>query len=80
MFRNSARCKDLKEFFDKKGYVYGFWVDVKVKDYNDDMSGTRWIRGRRTFCNFDKAVEWYLRGSGVRQLGDDYDREKFEEE
>lgn len=80
IYLETAKLKDLKKFYDKNGYVYGFLTDVKIKNFEDDTTGTYWCYSVKKFSNFDKALDWYLRGSGIRGLGDDYDKKEFLEE
>ena len=40
---------------------------------------SKWYSRVILFTNFTKAIEWYLVGSGARQLGDEYDKKVFEE-
>ena len=77
IYLETAKLKDLKKFYDQTGYVYGFLTDVKIKNFEDDTTGTYWCYSVKKFDNFKKALNWYLRGSGIRALGDDYDRKEF---
>lgn len=79
VYLETAKLKELKKFYEKTGYIYGMLTDVYVKNFEDDTSGTYWCYSVKKFDSFKKALNWYLRGSGIRMLGDDYDKREFEE-
>lgn len=73
------KLKELKEFFNRHKYVFGLQRDVRLKQVDDWNYKTEWYSRVKIFTNFTKAIEWYLVGSGARQLGDEYDKKVFEE-
>lgn len=79
IYFETKKIKEYKQFFDKHKYIFGLQRDVRLKKQQDYEYKTEWYSMVKVFTNFNQALEWYLVGKGVRQLGDDYDKEVFEE-
>lgn len=78
-YLETNKLKELKEFFNKHKYIFGLQRNVRLKQTDEYSFKTEWFSIIKVFTNFTKAIEWYLVGSGVRELGNDYDKQVFEE-
>lgn len=76
--RDDAKFRNWEKEFNKAGYIYGLQRNVKFRKFGADYV-SKWYSRVILFKNFTKAIEWYLVGSGARQLGDEYDKRVFEE-
>lgn len=78
-YLETSKLKEVKEFFDKRKYVFGLQRNVRLKKVDDWNYKSEWYSVIKVFTDFNKAIEWYLVGAGVRQLGNEYDKRVFEE-
>lgn len=78
-YLETSKLKEVKEFFDKRKYVFGLQRNVRLKKVDEWTCKTEWYSVIKVFTDFNKAIEWYLVGAGVRQLGNEYDKRVFEE-
>lgn len=78
-YLETRKLKDLKAFFDRHKYVFGLQRNVRLRQIDEYNFKTEWYSIIKTFTNFTKALEWYFVGTGVRELGDEYDKQVFEE-
>ena len=77
-YLETKKIKENKQFFDKHKYIFGLQRDVRLKKLQNYEYKTEWYSKIEIFTNFTKALEWCLNGTGVRELGDDYDKQVFE--
>lgn len=77
-YLETKKLKETKQFFEKHKFVFGLQRDVRLKKIDDYNFKTEWYSKIKVFTDYAKAIEWYLCGSGVRQLGDEYDKNVFE--
>lgn len=74
--RDDAKFRDWEKEFNKAGYIYGLQRNVKFRKFGADYV-SKWYSKVILFKNFDRAIEWYLSGEGVRLLGGEYDKREF---